>query len=468
MTVTTYGQHSENAAQALSHLVRQDELPADPDAVAQLLRCRDVAVDALRQRLFDLGYNRQMPASARPLVATTATSLAGLDANLGMLVRDIAFSLPRTHDKHQQPVADALIAASNDHTVQSWQTAAIELLSASHALSAAEEQPWLTDPGAGWWVLRDIAVALEAIVVLDGRLTEVGLLAGLQDSPDSLTLSEKRTVLSQAARVATWNAVSASPEDATPRLTPRRTVVAHPVAMVSAPTDLAAAQRRLAQFLRPLSASNAFYAGQPEISADCVRQITSSQLGLCRSFAKAARRAARTSSFEAFFAERAEVLQSLAPQLTHLADLRSDREHAMRRQWQQVELTTAVARMESRGASIRLEPHQFAELAEATHEVTHQLGRVLRRELLRRNSNLVDAHPRHLNGPVPIKRRSKLETTTTDLVNLPAPVPRQDQLAVALQRSALRRTLDADPSASARAPMPFPASRVVAANTASR
>jgi hypothetical protein len=467
MTVTTYGQHSENAARALSHLVRQDELPVDPDAVAQLLGCRNVAVDALRQRLFDLGYDRDIRASGRSRSTNAATSLVGLDANLGMLVRDIAFALPRTHDD-QQPVADALTAASSDQTVQSWQTSAIEMLSASHALSAAEEQPWLTDPGAGWWVLRDIAVALEAIVVLDGRLTEVGLLAGLHDSPDELTLSEKRTVLSQAARLATWNAVSASPEDATPRLTPRRTTVAHPVAMVSAPTDLAAAQRRLAQFLRPLSASDAFYTGQPEISADCARQITSSQLGLCRSFAKAAMRAARTSDFQAFFAERAEILQSLIPHLTHLVDLRTDREPDMRRHWQQVELTTAVARMESRGAPIRLEPHQFAELAEATHKITHQLGRVLRRELLRTNSNLADAHPRHVNGPVAVKRRSQLETTATDLVNLPAPVSRLDQLDVALQRSALRRTLDQSPSASMRAPAPLPVGRTAAPNAAVR
>ena len=124
--------------------------------------------------------------------------------------------------------------------------------------------------------------------------------------------------------------------------------------------------------------------------------------------------------------------------------------------------------MESRGALIGLEPHQFAELAEATHEITHQLGRVLRRELLRTNSNLVDAHPRHVNGPVAVKRRSKLETTATDLVNLPVPVSRLDQLDVALQRSALRRTLDQDPSASVRAPMPFPVSRRAAPGTAVR
>jgi len=48
--------------------------------------------------------------------------------------------------------------------------------------------------------------------------------------------------------------------------------------MVAMPADLAAAQQRLSRFLRPLPASNVFYAGEPEISADSARQITADQL----------------------------------------------------------------------------------------------------------------------------------------------------------------------------------------------
>jgi hypothetical protein len=50
----------------------------------------------------------------------------------------------------------------------------------------------------------------------------------------------------------------------------------------------------------------------------------------------------------------------------------------MRRFWQQSELTTAVARMEDQGVPIKLQPTQMVELAKATHEVTHNLGKAVR------------------------------------------------------------------------------------------
>lgn len=131
----------------------------------------------------------------------------------------------------------------------------------------------------------------------------------------------------------------------------------------------------------------------------------------------------------------------------------------MRRYWQLGELTTAVVRMEERGVPIRLPPIQMAELAKATHEVTHNLGKALRRELLRDNSNLVDAHPRHRDGPVRVGRNSRLETTLTDLVNMPAPNASVARFSNPLQRAALQQALNLTPSSSAQPPTPFPAAR---------
>ena len=65
---------------------------------------------------------------------------------------------------------------AGDGYTELWRQAAVELLAGSHALDAAADQPWLRDPGAGWFVMRDVAVALEAFLVLDARLEEVGLL----------------------------------------------------------------------------------------------------------------------------------------------------------------------------------------------------------------------------------------------------------------------------------------------------
>ncbi len=97
-------------------------------------------------------------------------------------------------------------------------------------------------------------------------------------------------------------------------------------------------------------------------------------------------------------------------------------------------------------------------LANATHEVTHNLGRSLRRELLRTHSNLRDGSPRHAGGPVRVGRGSRLEATLTDLVNMPAPKSPVAQFSNPLQRAALRQTLDMTPTAP-RPPSPFPAAR---------
>lgn len=462
MTVTTYGEHAEKAAHALNALIRDDVIPADEQAVDQLLHCRETVVDALRQRLYDIGQDSWYPPPDHLPARTPKPVLAGLDEKLASLVDNIAFALPTLPFDERRPHADYLAPASDDLTVEAWREAAIELLSASHALSAAEEQPWRNDPGAGWWVMRDVAVALEAVLVLDSRLEEVGLLAEHQRPEYAMGPDEKRMVLSQTARVATWHATSAIPEEATPRLQPLpRSTVVEPVSMVATPADLAAAQRRLARFLKPMLASDAFYAGEPEITADCARQVTASQLFLCRAFAQAAGASGKTSMFEAFFTERAEVLESLQPQISHLADVRGDQEPNMRRFWQQSELTTAVVRMEEAGEPLRLQPTQMVELAKATHQVTHNLGKALRRELLRGNSNLIDAHPRH-DSPVRVGRRSRLEATVTDLVNLAEPSQPVARFSNPLQRAALQQTLNLTPTPSTRPPTPFPTSRAAA------
>lgn len=460
MTVTTYGEHAEKAARALNALICHDVIPADEQAVDQMLHCRQAVVDALRQRLYDVGQDGWYPPPEHLPARTPNPVLAGLDEKLATLVDNVAFALPTLPFDERSTHAGYLTSASDDPTVELWRAAAIELLSASHALSAAEDQPWRTDAGACWWVMRDVAVALEAVLVLDSRLDEVGLLNDHQRPEYAMGLDEKRMVLSQTARVATWHATSAGPEEATPRLRQAASsTVVEPVSMVSTPTDLASAQLRLACFLRPLMASDAFYADEPEITADSARQVTASQLFLCRAFAKAAGQSAKTSVFAAFFEERAEVLESLQPQISHLTDVKAAQEPNMRRFWQQSELTTAVARMEDHGVAIRLQPTQMVELAKATHEVTHNLGKALRRELLRGNSNLIDAHPRHRDGSVRVGRRSRLETTLTDLVNMSAPSEPVARFSNPLQRAALQHALNLTSTSSARPPTPFPAAR---------
>lgn len=457
MTVGSYGEHAENAARALNTLIRDDLIPAEPAAVDQLLHCREVVVDALRQRLYDMGQDNWSPPANHLPGRTPQPTLADVDGHLATLVDNIAFAMPALALDERRPPIEVLGRDSDDPTVESWREAAIELLAASHALAAAEDQPWRRDPGAGWWMMRDMAVALEAVLVLDARLDEAGLLVGLGRPEFAMGLEEKRLILSQTARVATWHATSAAPDQAAPPGPRPVTTVVQPVALVSAPDDLAAAQQRLVQLLRTQMSADATSADPPEISADSARQITAGQLHLCRSFAKAAGRSPKTVMLVPFFEERAQVLEALQPQISHLVDVTA-REPNPRRFWQQSELTSAVTRMDDQGVRIRLQPTQMVELAKATHEVTHQLGAALRRELLRGGSNLRDANPTHQAGPLRVGRWSPLDTTLTDLVDLPAPSEPAARYSNPLQRAALKQTLDITPT-SPRPPTPFPAAR---------
>ena len=187
---------------------------------------------------------------------------------------------------------------------------------------------------------------------------------------------------------------------------------------------------------------------------------------LCRVFGQMARRLPQTQAFAGFFEARAEVLTELQPQMRYLIDVEPT-EPNIRRFWQQSELTTAMTRMEDQRVDLRLEPLQMLALANATHNVTHHLGTCVRRELMRGNANLRDADPRHQDGPVSVSRRSRLETTLTDLAHMPAPNIPVATYSAPLQRAALRQTLDVTPT-SARPPAPYPAARGLAASDHSR
>ena len=342
--------------------------------------------------------------------------------------------------------------------------AAVELLAGSHALDTAADQPWLRDPGAGWFVMRDVAVALEAFLVLDARLEEVGLLtqhdrpwlSSLDGSaPPPMSLEERRLVTSQCARVAARYATSDVADLAVPRPIGHQPALYGPVFLVADPTDLAPAQRRLARFLRPLTATDAFYSGEPEISAEAARHIVASQLFLCGCFADIADKSPGGRTVKPAFLTRVDLLKDIQPRLRYLVDVEA---HASSkpRMWQQGELTSAMTRMHRDARDLTLTRPELHELANATHEVTQNLGRVLRRELLRDTSNLRIADPTQQIGNTRVHRGTGLEARLTDLINQPAPSSPISRYAKPGQRMALRTTLDHTATSTA-VPSPFPA-----------
>lgn len=455
MSIETYGDHAEAAASALNRLVVDDNIPVDPEAVDQLLHCREAVVDAIRQRLYAFGLTtHHRPASA----ATRASNLGlnGIDNRLATLLDRTAFEVPTMPSDKRQAPSEILTRPSADPTVEQWRHAAIALLAGSHALDVATEQPWQRDYGAGWYLMRDVAVAMEAFLVLDDRLKEVGLLTQHDHPEATMGLAERRLVASQCARVATWYATSDSPDHAAPRQPAEHTVL-RPVYLVTTPTDLVTAQRRLASFLRPRHAVETTYLGEPEISAAAARQLVASQLFLTGVFAHMTGQAPKGTGCKAEFTSRREILEEIQPQLRYLVDVESHDPYK-RRMWQQGEITSAVRRMQRDQTDLSLPPGQLLELTNATHEVTHNLARSLRRELLRDNSNLRIADPTDQVGATRVARRSPLEASLTDLINQPAPTAPVTRFSTALHRAALRQALDATPSQQ-QVPSPYPGVR---------
>ena len=156
------------------------------------------------------------------------------------------------------------------------------------------------------------------------------------------------------------------------------------------------------------------------------------------------------------FATRREILQDVAAFMPRLSDA-EDRGRNLRAAWQQGELTTAFSRMR-RAGELSLNPAQLLDLANATHEATHTVGKALRRELLRDTTNLRMDDPTEQVGRTRVYRRHPLERSLTDLVNVPAPSAPVARYSSPLQRAALRATLDVTPT-SRRAPSPYPQAR---------
>lgn len=460
----SYGDHAEAAAAALNRLIVEDRIPVEPAEVEQLLHCREAVIDALRERLYGFGLGARHQATL-PLTANSL-QLDGIDTRLATLVDRTTFEVPALPPDDRKAPSEVLGHRGTDETVELWRRSAVELLAGSHALATAVDRPWLTHAGAGWYLMRDIAVALEAFLVLDDRLAEVGLLTQHVHPDASLGVEEWRLIASQCARMANWFATSDCPDQATPRSSGERVVVG-PVQLVSTPTDLARAQWRLAAFLRPVHASDASYLGEPEISADTARHIVASQLFLTRYFSTlanqpaahqtATREAAGDQALTGEFNVRWELLRDIQPRLRYLVDV-DTHEVNRHRMWQQGEITTAARRLRRDGTDTTLAPAELLELANATHAVTNNLARSLRRELLRINSNLRIDDPTRRIGATRVVRRSPLETSLTELVNQPAPSAPVARFRSALQRAALRRTLDETPTRST-APHPFKAAR---------
>jgi hypothetical protein len=421
VSTQTYGEHQEAAAALLNRLLTSGHLPVDPGQVEHLLQCRESVLSALVQRLYGLGRSTVRRSNAVPTDADKLP-LSQIERYLPSLLDRIALEVPTLRAAERRSPADVLGHASDDPTVELWRQAAIELLAGTHALDTADERPWLIDASGGWHVMRDIAVTLEALLVLDSRLDEVGVLSEHQRRAPTHQLEERRMLAALCARLATWHATSDSPDFAKAE-DPTERVTVGPVQTITSSSQFALAQRRLASYLRPTHANDTFYDGKPAIDATTARMVIASQAFLTREFKRAATKVEGGESIGAELARRCELLQGIQASMAYLIDAEAH-PRKMHVTHQQGELTTAVGRMQRDGAELRMSPSQLLDLASATHEAIQNAAKALRRELLRDTSNLRLADPTKEVGPTRVPRGHPLERLLTELINVSPQVSR--------------------------------------------
>ncbi|MDT9594874.1 hypothetical protein RDV89_17430 [Nocardioides zeae] len=468
----TYGELQESAATMLRLLIASDDLPVIADDVDQMLQCRDAVIDALRQQLRTVGLNNHYPAHNHP-GRLSVVALTEANERLPTLLDQMAFELPTLPPGSYDGSVDALGTPSAHPTVEMWRESATSLLAAAHALDSAQQRTWLRDDAAGWWLVRDSATTLEAVLVLDERLAEVGLL-NAHEAPHlsngtaahhAIGLTERRMLASQCARVASWYGTSDLPDRAVPGVP----LSEHfgPVKIVRTTADIAPAQANLARYLRPRETREAFSNSHEPIDATTAKRVVASQLMLHRCFRHLAlvtdhpSDPGGTQRYVDHFTERIELLAHLQEQIHDLVDLRpEERKSNVRITWQQGELTSSLGRMRRAGvltSPTAVTPDDLREITRTSHAVTRNLSVSLRRDLLQLETGLLE---RTATGVTPsrIRRRHPIERSLTELVNAPALVPTPPPTTVALQRAALRTALDTTPSAG-RTPSPWPAAR---------
>lgn len=467
----TYGEFQELAATMLRLLVASDDLPTEQHDIDQMLQCRGGVVDAVRQQLRTVGLNNHYPEGNHP-GRLEALALTDVDRRLPSLLDQIAFELPTLPLGSYPGSVDALGTSSGHPTVEMWRESATALLAASHALESARQRTWLRDDAAGWWLIRDSATTIEAVLVLDQRLAEVGLLND-HDTPQTATaapprelgLTEKRMLASQCARTATWYATNDAPDRAAPGVPLSKHY--GPIELVKTTADIARAQANLARYLRPRETREAFADGHEPLDAHTAKRVVASQLMLHRCFRQLAlvtedpRDGRASRRYVEHFTDRIELLANLQARMGDLVDLHPDQRRANTRiAWQQGELTASLARMRRDGTLVSptaISPDDLRDITRTSHAVTRNLAVSLRRDLLQLQTGLLE---RTAVGVTPARIRSyhPIERSLTELVNAPAHEPTPLPATVALQRAALRTALDTTPNPG-RTPSPWPAAR---------
>ena len=344
-----------------------------------VLACREQAIKALRERLAYLAGTPDLDIGAgATLTSLTHRPVQHLAGVLDTLPRPRVAPVPPSqllsaHPAHAQQRARPVL-------VECWRQAARGLLLGTAELTRADQQPWTHQPAAGWHLVGDAATTLEALLVLDDRLTTAGQLRpttpdhGRGRRRDRLA---QRLITTQAVRLAAWYGTDPTPDLATSGVRHDLGVGGHPpVVLVRGPGDFARAQRSLtallhghADLLRPGSHQRS--------GLLAARALSTGQIRLAQAFAGWADHAAQPDLAEQF-RSRIPAFRELHTSTTRLAEVEKRRSPLLLAQ--QSEMVIAL-RSPTTGTA-RLTAEELRDLDRATHELTVTFGRTLRHEAI--------------------------------------------------------------------------------------
>lgn len=444
MRASTWGAHQEEAARALQQLVadgverahgrlsNRARLPGGLDwraeDVRQLLGCREAVLDALSDQLsqVSLGGPRVRgdvgPGELRRVRMAGQSNKFGLRApriatEPGGVVAAVVAARPRTPRELLAPPSEALGTPSANPVVELWRHAAVHLTAGVVALGAAAERPWMSDPGAAWWLLGDTATVCETVVVLDAFMVrpqmfgtvDLGGFADLTDPTSPFETStaatgqaridrvdrnvagreELRIALSMVATMAATYGVDSSAETAVahPSATAResarlagQSTTRGGVVRVERLEDLVLAQRHLAQLLpatmrqaAPAAPADAGRAGGSEqrMTVDLAKTLVGVQLAVSQTVLGAARNRVGGHKLMGTVRDQADLLAEVQVGLGGVVDRRRG-EPIQHVAWQALEVQRGMERFGEQLGSCDL--GQLAALGEATHQVSRRVA----------------------------------------------------------------------------------------------
>ena len=411
----TYGSHQEAASRALVALLlnRVEDL----DSSETVLACRHQAHLALHDRLWLLGANRHR---GIPMRDTRPSSAMRQPARtLAMLLREMPLG-----EVPDLPPSAVLGLEQQAPVAEAWRLLARSLFLGNVDLQSDADRGAL-GAATAWYLLGDAATTIEALVVIDERLSRSG---SLPQAGDALNA---RLLAGDVARTAVWLGEDQSPDLAAADLT-EASLGSPPVWLIRTPHDFAPAQRALAGFLRPRVADETVdvYGGRPGLHT--ARALATGQIRLAEVFASWADSAGAPAIGERFRA-RVTAYQALHQSTLRLIEPSPSRSLVVDQQLS--ELVQGIRRL----PASRLSPAQLHYLDTATHQLTVNAGATLRREGRARKNLLVVTE----DGPKPITNsRNTFNRACRALADEPVSTahepftrPHREQLADVLRSS---------------------------------